>query len=225
MLPLISCAFKKVFGYFIAGLLAILPFALTAAIVAWVAGFLKSIMGPGTLAGRVLAGIGVRLGSDGLVSYILGLLLVVAAIFVLGLLVEWGAKQFYHNTLDWLFARVPLVGSLYGSLKQLVAMFDQPKEAKLKSMSVVFCYFGAPGSAGVLALMPSTEKIAIDGEDFHVVMIPTAPIPFGGALNFVPARLVKPVAMSVDHFVSVYVSMGVTTPEFMKQLSVAANTN
>lgn len=221
MLQLISRVSKKIAGYFLAGLLAILPFALTAAIVAWVAGFLTSIMGPGTFPGRILAGIGVRLGSDGVASYILGLLLVVVAIFVLGVLVEWGAKQFFHNTLDWLFSRLPLVGSLYGSLKQLVAMFDQPKEAKLKAMSVVFCYFGVPGGAGVLALMPSPETIAIEGVDFHVVMIPTAPIPFGGALIFVPAALVKPIPMSVDHFVSVYVSMGVTTPEFMKELEAA----
>lgn len=222
MLQLIPRAAKKIAGYFLAGLLAILPFALTAAIVAWVAGFLTSIMGPGTLPGRILARIGMQVGPGGMVGYVLGLLFVVVAIFVLGVLVEWGAKQFFHNTLDWLFARVPLVGSLYGSLKQLVAMFDQPKEAKLKAMSVVFCYFGVPGGAGVLALMPSPEKIAIEGEDFHVVMIPTAPIPFGGALIFVPAALVKPVPMSVDHFVSVYVSMGVTTPEFMKELAGAS---
>jgi len=51
-----------------------------------------------------------------------------------------------------------------------------------------------------------------------VVMIPTAPIPFGGGMVFIPIDQVKLIDMSVDNFISIYVSMGVTVPEFMREV-------
>jgi hypothetical protein len=86
---------------------------------------------------------------------LIGWIAVLAALFGLGLLVELGAKRLYHQLLDRLFRRVPVIGSLYGSLKQLVGMFDRKEETELKAMSVVFCYFGSRQGPGVLALMPS----------------------------------------------------------------------
>ena len=71
------------------------------------------------------------------------------------------------------------------------------------------------GGVGVLALMPSPERFCIDGHDYHVVIVPTAPVPFGGGLLFMPVESVKPAEMSVDGLMSIYVSMGVTTPQFM----------
>jgi uncharacterized membrane protein len=128
-----------------------------------------------------------------------------------------GAKRLYHRMLDRLFLRVPVIGSLYGSLKQLVDMFDRKEETELKAMSVVFCHFGSSEGPGVLALMPSPTPLTVEGRDYYVVIIPTAPIPFGGGLLFVPTHLVKPVDMSVDNFISIYVSMGVTTHEFLNK--------
>jgi len=40
-------------------------------------------------------------------------------------------------------------------------------------------------------------------------------VPVGGSMIFVPADAVKPADMSVDTFMSVYVSMGVTAKQFM----------
>lgn len=207
---------RKIAGYFGAGLLAVLPIVLTFAIVGWVTKFLTDIMGPGTFMGRMLASVGIRLGTEGFLAYLIGLGVVIGALFGLGLLVEMGAKRFWHQLIDGLLKRLPIVGSLYGSLKQLIELFDKKEDAEIKAMSVVYCYFGSQGSAGVLALMPTSEKFEIDGKDYHVVIIPTAPLPFGGGLIFFPAELVKQIDMSVDNFMSIYVSMGVTTPEFMK---------
>ncbi len=216
MMRLIRKSWRGTVGYFMAGLLAVLPVVLTVAIIVWVATFLRGFLGPETFLGRGLASVGMHFGSDGILSYLIGIALVVAAIFTLGLLVEWGAKRFLQELLDTLLKKLPIIGSLYGSLKQLVAMFDQSDETKLKSMSVVYCYFGSMGNAGVLALMPSPEPIKIEGQAYYVVIIPTSPIPFGGGLVFFPVELVKPVDMSVDHLISIYVSMGATVPEFMK---------
>jgi uncharacterized membrane protein len=102
-------------------------------------------------------------------------------------------------------------------LRQLVELFDKSEQTELKAMGVVYCHFGTAQGPGVLALMPSPEAIDIDGTKFYVVIIPTAPVPFGGGLIFFPVEQVKPIDMSVDNFVSIYVSMGVTTPEFFSK--------
>jgi uncharacterized membrane protein len=217
MFKLLSCGWRRIVAYFVAGLLAILPLVLTVAIVIWVTTFLNDYLGPGTAVGKFLASVGLKLGSQGILAYLIGWTVVLAALFGLGMLVEMGAKRLYHRMLDQLFRRVPVVGSLYGSLTQLVGMFDRKDETELKAMSVVFCNFGSSEGPGVLALMPSPTPLKVEGRDYYVVIIPTAPIPFGGGLLFVPAHLVKPIDMSVDNFISIYVSMGVTTPDFLNK--------
>lgn len=201
---------------FMSGLLAILPLVLTVAIIGWVANFLRSYMGPETMVGELIRSLGVQLNSNtqGTAAYLLGIVVVVSALIGLGILFELGAKKIYQATLEWVMRKIPLVGNLYGSLRQLIELFDKSEQTELKSMSVVYCYFGSLEGAGVLALMPSSEVIDIDGRQHHVVIIPTAPVPFGGGLIFFPVEHVRRVEMSVDQLVSIYVSMGVTTPEF-----------
>jgi uncharacterized membrane protein len=58
--------------------------------------------------------------------------------------------------------------------------------------------------------------------DYHAVLIPSAPVPVGGSLLFVPANSVRPADLPVDAFMSIYVSMGVTGPQFMKPAKAAA---
>ena len=44
------------------------------------------------------------------------------------------------------------------------------------------------------------------------VLVPTAPIPVGGGLLYVPAAWVKPADIGIDTLTSVYLSMGITVP-------------
>jgi uncharacterized membrane protein len=198
-----------------AGLLAILPLALTVAIVVFVTGIVETYVGPNTALGRSLESLGLTFASNRVIAYVIGWVCVLGAIFVLGLIVELGAKRFLQSLVDAILKRIPLVSSVYGTSKQLVEMFDRKDEAELKAMSVVFCHFGQNGSPGVLALMPSPERFRISGHDYHIVIIPTAPVPFGGGLVFMPAESVIPADMSVDGLMSIYVSMGVTTPQYL----------
>ena len=45
---------------------------------------------------------------------------------------------------------------------------------------------------------------------------PTAPIPVGGGLLYVPVEWVKPAQIGMDTFTSIYVSMGVTSAQYLK---------
>ena len=54
------------------------------------------------------------------------------------------------------------------------------------------------------------------GEHKYVaVLVPSAPVPFGGALIYVPADWIKPADGGVERLMNVYVSMGVTPPVAM----------
>jgi uncharacterized membrane protein len=200
---------------FLAGLFTVLPLVITVAIVIWVAGVVDDYLGPGTVLGRLLAGVGLPFVANETFAYIVGWLVVLLGIYALGLLVELGAQRLLRDRVDALLARVPLLGGVYGTARQLVGMVDKKGQTELRGMRVVFCLFGGESGAAFLALMPTPELFRVAGIDYHAVLIPSAPVPVGGSLIFVPAKSVVAADLSVDAFMSIYVSMGVTGPQFL----------
>lgn len=219
---------NRVTAYFLTGVFAILPLVVTVAVVVWVAGFLHQFVGPGTWLGERLEALGGLFVADQPVDadkaskgpsievYLLGWICVLAGIFGLGfVLVELGIRTFVGRIVDAVVSRIPLIGQVYGTSKQLVDMLDKGDEDKLQGMAPVFCYFSSAKNGGVLALLVSPERFNINGKDYQIIIIPTAPVPFGGALLFMPVDLIEPAGMSVDGLMSIYVSMGVTAPQFI----------
>jgi len=210
--------FRTLLRFFIAGVLAVLPLMITVAAVIWVTGFLGGLLGPGTLLGSGLEKLGLRFASNSTLAYAIGWALVLAAIFVLGVLVELGAKRLIQGGLDSLAERVPVLGGLYATARQLVGMMADKGGADLKSMSVVFCVFGEESGAAFLGLLPTAERFRIGNVDYHAVLIPSAPVPMGGSLIFVPVDSVRPAGVSVEAFMSIYVSMGASSPQFLPRV-------
>ena len=69
------------------------------------------------------------------------------------------------------------------------------------------------GGAAVLGLLPMPKPIMIGDQPYHVVLVPSAPVPVGGCLVHVPVKMVKPADFGVDALISICVSMGVTSPQ------------
>jgi len=201
--------------FFLAGTFAILPLVITVAVVFWVVGFVSKLLGPNAILGKALEQLGLHFATNTTLAYILGWIIVLASIFVLGVLVEMGAKRFVQRVIDAAAKRVPLLGGVYGTAKQLVGMMDKKANADLRGMSVVFCMFGGDSGAAFLALLPTREQFTINEIDYHAILVPSAPVPVGGSLIFVPVKSVHPADMSVDAFMSIYVSMGVTGPQYL----------
>jgi len=201
---------------FLQGLLALLPLLITFAVVAWVVGFLQSYLGPGTFFGKYLSGIGVNLVPKSATPYVIGWIVVLGIVFGVGLLVELGAKKLLRRWVDAVFDHVPLVGRIYSTSRQMIDMLDQQDENALQGMSAVYCFWGDDKSTAVLAFLASPQKFHLHGRDFHVVIVPTAPIPFGGGMLFVPVEKVFKADMSVDGLMSVYLSMGVAAADFIQ---------
>jgi uncharacterized membrane protein len=203
-------------------LLAILPLAVTIAIITWVADFVRRLMGPGSVVGRLLSAVGLFVVSDEFSAYLVGTLLVLVVLYLLGRLVASQLSGQIGPLFGRVLERVPLIGSVYGLTSRFVGMLDTRDNTDIKSMSPVWCFFGGESSTAVLALMPTSEPIEIAGRRYRVVLVPTAPIPIGGGLIFVPAEWVLPAAFGVDGFTSIYVTMGVTAPQFTSPQSASS---
>jgi uncharacterized membrane protein len=201
---------------FITGVLCFLPLVLTLAIVAWLVVFLHDLVGPGTAFGKILSSVGLNFVGCEVVAYVVGLLGTLLIIYIVGLLVERGIGQRYQLAVESALQRVPLVSTVYDASKQLTSMFDRNNE-DVKGMTPVMCSFGGEGGAVTLALMPTPHPIKFNDRDYNIVIIPTAPGPFGGALFCIPVEHVKPANCNFDGLVSIFMSMGVSAPEVLGQ--------
>ena len=208
---MIKRSYESIVSTWLAGLLVLLPLALTATVLVWAFTVLNRFVGPGSLVGRLFAAIGDPFSDHPGLAYLFGTLVLIAAIYVLGLVAQLGLKGPLKTLANATLRRIPLVGSLYGLADRFVGLLDQPQEADIRAMSPVWCFFGGKGAA-VLALAPSALPIEIDGEGYLAVLVPTAPVPFGGALIYVPAAWVRPADIGVDKLTAIYVSMGITPP-------------
>jgi uncharacterized membrane protein len=203
----------RILRVFLSGVVALLPIMVTVIVTAWVGSLVVSYAGPGSFIGDLIASLGFNLSGSSTIAYFIGLGIIAGLIFALGLAVESGLRTWISNSFDWLMMRIPLVSNVYDLSKRFVEIMDRGgDEDSLKSMSPVWCFFGGEGSAAVLALMPSHEPVAVGEHNYVPVLIPSAPVPIGGALVYVPADWIKPAEGGVERLMNVYVSMGVTPP-------------
>lgn len=209
---------------FVTGLLAALPLAATAAIFAWLIALLLNWLGPGSAFGQVLKAIGIGVAGSELIGYLVGVGVLLGAVFGLGVLVETGLQRGVARLIDALVTRIPLVNTVYGVIRRMVdllAQRDKNGEGGLKSMRPVWCHFGGPGGAIALGLLSSAEPVLIDGRRCLAVLVPTAPVPVGGGLLWVPEAWVTPAEVGIEALTSIYVSMGVTSAQYLPRAPAA----
>lgn len=204
---------RRIAGIFLAGILGLLPIVVTVLVIGWLAAFAYDYLGPGSWFGQLLVSLGLQVNEDAVAPYIVGLVLVIAAVFFVGLLVEHRIGSWLGTVFDALIRRVPLVSNVYDLSKRFTSIMGPKSGDELKGMSPVWCFFGGEPGAAVLALLASATPVKLSGEDYLGVLIPSAPVPFGGALVYVPSAWIKPAAGGVEHLMNVYVSMGVTPPK------------
>lgn len=205
---------------FVTGALAALPLAATLLIFVWAANLLIQWLGPESAVGGLMVSIGLGVGGSEVVGYALGVAIVAGLIFGLGLLVEGGLQRGLAAVLDSLVSRIPLVRSVYELLRKLVALFshNDAQGDGLRSMSAVWCHFGGPkpeGSSAALALLGSDVPVLVNGQRCLAVLIPTAPVPVGGGLLYVPEHWITRADIGVEAVTSIYVSMGLTSPQHL----------
>ncbi|MDO5289004.1 MAG: DUF502 domain-containing protein [Pseudomonadota bacterium] len=204
------------------GMLALLPLAATLFLLVWVTQLAASWLGPSSTFGGMLTHIGFGVGSGATLRYLVGLLVLLALVYGFGLLVEAGLQRGVDRMIQALMQRIPVVRTVYDVAQRLVGLLSAPKDERTKSMKPVWLYFGGPPAEGeaasttvVLGLLTTREPVLLGGQPFHGVLVPTAPVPVGGGLLFVPAHWAVPADVGMEGVTSIYVSMGVTASQYL----------
>jgi uncharacterized membrane protein len=210
---MIKRSIESIAGTWLAGLLVLLPIGLTLVLVGWLLNLLNQFLGPGSTVGSFFAWLGAPLAGDSPLAYLIGTLLLIGAVYPVGLAVQAGLKRPLQHLADRTLRRIPLLGSLYDMADRVVGLLDRKQQADLRAMSPVWCFFGDDGKGvALLGLAPSNETLRIGERDYRAVLVPTSPVPIGGGLLYVPAEWVRPANVGIDRVISTYVSMGITPP-------------
>ena len=187
------------------GLLVIVPGAITLAVLNWIVGLLDQTLlilpeawHPDRLLGIPIPGFGIVLT--------LGILLLVGAAasnFAGRKLVQWG---------DALISRIPVVRSIYSSVKQVSdTVFSESGNAFRTAVLVQWPREGVWTVAFVTGA-PSGEVAGYLHDGFVSVYVPTTPNPTGGYFVMVRKSDCVELDMTVDAALRYIVSMGVVAP-------------
>ncbi|HEX6722431.1 MAG TPA: DUF502 domain-containing protein [Burkholderiaceae bacterium] len=207
---------QRLLNVFVTGILAALPLTATILIFVWGARLVVAYVGPDSLVGGLLVRIGLGITGSEVVGYAIGVAAVMAALFLLGLLVQTRLHDMLALLLNGIVQRIPLVRNIYDLIKKFVDLLAQRDDEGLRSMRPVWLHFGGVGGAAVLGLLSTPEPVRMGELDYLAVLVPTAPVPVGGGLLYVPSGWVTPAEVGIEGLTSIYVSMGITSRQHIR---------
>jgi len=141
-----------------------------------------------------------------------GVVLTLLVIFVTGLLARNFIGQGFVRLWEALLARIPIVRSIYSSVKQVSDTVLSPNgQAFRKALLVQYPRAGVWTIAFQTGSPAEEVRVAVS-EDMVSVYVPTTPNPTSGFFLMIPRREVVELRMSVDEALKYVVSMGVVSP-------------
>jgi len=152
----------------------------------------------------------------------LGLLLIVVFLTAVGFFTANLVGRTLVSISERIFARMPIIRSVYSAVKQLVETIFQEKSKAFRE--VVLIQFPRPDSWAIGFITGETEAHIQHGTPKSVVnvFLPTTPNPTSGFLLFVPRQDVVPLSMSIEEGIKMVVSGGIVTPPDRRKKPAAA---
>jgi uncharacterized membrane protein len=193
--------------WFLAGLLVIVPVAITLSVLRWIIDLLDQTLlilpeawQPDRLIGFHIPGFGVLLT--------LAILLIVGAIAS-----NFVGKKLVHLG-DRIVTRIPVVRSIYSSVKQVSdTLFSESGNAFRTAVLVQWPRPDVWTIAFVTGTPGGDVANHLHGEDYLSVYVPTTPNPTGGYFVMLRKSDCIELKMSVDDALKYVVSMGVVSPQ------------
>jgi uncharacterized membrane protein len=193
--------------YLLAGLLVWTPLAITVWVLTWLVGVMDGIF---------LGTIGPVVSEHTLTSLRqitgLGVVLVLVGLLVTGALVSNVAGRWWVKQWDKLFTHIPIVKSIYTSVKKVSdTLFSSNGNAFRKALLVQYPHEGMWTIAFQTGAPVGEVASKLEGEHLSVY-VPTTPNPTSGFFLLVPRTDVKELQMSVDEALTYVISMGAVSP-------------
>jgi uncharacterized membrane protein len=182
--------------YFITGLLIWVPLVITG----WVLSTIVSALDQSL---RLLVGFAIP-GAGALLTLLMILFTgLLAANFIGQKLVGWWEK---------LLARIPVVNSVYNSVKQVSDTLFSPNGNAFRKAVLVRYPHAESWTIAFLTGQPGGDVANHLSGDFVSVYVPTTPNPTSGFFLMMPASNVQELDMTVDEALKYIISMGVVAP-------------
>jgi uncharacterized membrane protein len=196
--------FKK---YLFAGLLVWTPLVITVWVLTWLVGMMDGVFlsaASQVLPADVLASMRSITG--------LGVVLVFLTLLITGALVSNVVGRFVMKYWDKLFTHIPVVKSIYTSVKKVSdTLFASNGNAFRQALLVQYPRQGV-WTVAFQTGAPSGEVADQLGGNFVSVYVPTTPNPTSGFFLMVPRDEVKFLDLSVDEALTYVISMGAVSP-------------
>lgn len=191
--------------WLLAGLLVLVPLAITLGVLNWIVGTLDQTLlilpaawHPDKLLGIHIPGFGVLLTL--LIVLVMG---AIASNFLGKKLGGWG---------NLLLRRIPIVRSIYSSVKQVSdTLFSENGNAFRQALLVQWPREGV-WTIGFLTGVPGGDVVNHLRGDYLSVYVPTTPNPTGGYFVMLKKTECIELKMSVDEALTYVISMGVVSP-------------
>jgi uncharacterized membrane protein len=193
--------------YLLAGLLVWTPLAITVWVLTWLVGVMD---------GMFINTVSSVVSHDTLVELRditgLGVVLVFLGLLITGALVSNVAGRWWVKQWDKLFTHIPIVKSIYTSVKKVSdTLFSSNGNAFRQALLVQYPRAGV----WTIAFQTGTPSGEIADKlpgDYVSVYVPTTPNPTSGFFLVVPRSEVKELDLSVDEALTYVISMGAVSP-------------
>jgi uncharacterized membrane protein len=197
---------------FAAGLLAALPLVITVAVIAFILSKLNALLGPQSGFGRLMRDVeaALRLPAGFGLPYIASVLLVVLAIWLLGLVARRVTGRRMGGLVTMLIGKIPFINKVYNSAEQVVGLLARKDGDAAGALSNVVLVRIA--NFKVLGMLASHESVEVDGKPHYIVFLPSTPVPASGQNLVVPCEDVLDVDVSVEEMTRILISLGSLGP-------------
>ena len=187
--------FQQIKRHLIAGLLAIVPIALTFWILRFLFRFLDSFTAP------ILRNIGIEIPG-------LGIILTLLFIFILGLFITNVLGKTIFNWGEKILTKLPLVNTIYNAVKQITNAFSGKSMKNFKQ--VIFIQYPRKGLWTMCFVTNQSKNES--GDEFYHVFVPTTPNPTSGVFIVIPQKDAVHPDISVEEGLKSIISGGIIDP-------------
>jgi uncharacterized membrane protein len=192
---------KKIGGLFLEGLIAIVPIALTLYVLYWLMRSAESTLG--SLIKLIISN---RYYLPGM-GIIAGILIILAVGLLLRL---WLFKKTF-NLAQMVLTRIPLVKSLYGSLRDLMSFFDTTTKKNFDKVVTVALTEAGPRLLGLVTREDFRNLPDDFGDDQTVAVYLPMSYQLGGFTIYIPKSRIHPIDMSIEEAMRFTLTAAVST--------------